>query len=474
MQSLRVRLIISHIFPILVILPLIGGIFLYLLQSQVYLANAASELDRQAVVLSDIAGGYSEIWRDSKRSQAFVENLSLNLAASVQLVDGVGRLIASSNAADESKIGQVIFEPDYEEFLSGGKHAVVTYNNSTIQNVTVPVLNGLGQLSGFVRLENPLATVSARYAELRRMTLWILVGGLILGVVLGWLLAYDLEKPLRRTTQAVYELGSGRQLTPLREEGPQEMRLLQRSFNMLVERLQTLEESRRRLLANLVHELGRPLGAMQSAVTALSGGADEDAPLRRELLGGMDDELHRMRSLVDDLAQLYEQVLGSLELDLRPTDLNEWIARAVAPWREAALEKKLEWRADLDGSLPTVTIDPDRLAQALGNLLSNAVRYTPEGGQVAVSAESSADGVRLKVRDTGPGIRAEEREKIFTPFYRGSAVRRFSDGMGIGLTITQDLVEAHGGSLLLESQTGQGSLFTIFLPAQPPAEAQRS
>src|SRR5690606_18745018 len=108
------------------------------------------------------------------------------------------------------------------------------------------------------------------------------------------------------------------------EEGPEETRMLLRAFNTLVERLRTLEESRRKLLANLVHELGRPLGALQSAVTALSGGADEDVQLRRELLGGMDDELHRMRSLVDDLAQLYEQELGSLELERRPVDLNEW------------------------------------------------------------------------------------------------------------------------------------------------------
>ncbi|HEY9087753.1 MAG TPA: ATP-binding protein [Anaerolineaceae bacterium] len=472
MYSLRTRLILSHIFPILVILPLIGGIFLYLLQSQVYLANAASELDRQAVVISDIAGGYAEIWRDPERSQAFVENLSLNLAARVQLMDGAGRLIASSDPEDENRVGQVIFTPNYEQYLSGGKHAVVTYRDNTIQDVTVPVINILGQLAGFVRLENPLASVSARYAELRRSTLGILAGGLILGVVLGWLLAYDLEKPLRSTTQAVYELGSGRKLTPLKEQGPEEMRMLQRSFNGLVERLRTLEESRRRLLANLVHELGRPLGAMQSAVTALAGGADEDAQLRRELLGGMNDEVHRMRSLVDDLAQLYEQVLGSLELDLRSTDLNDWLARVIAPWREAALDKKLEWRAEIAAGLPTLAIDPDRLAQALGNLLSNAVRYTPEGGLVSVSAESATDGVRIHVSDTGPGIQAEERERIFTPFYRGSAVRRFSDGMGIGLTIAQDLVKAHGGSLQLDSQPGKGSRFTIFLPAQPQKTAE--
>jgi signal transduction histidine kinase len=452
--------------PVLLIIPLIGVIFLYLLQTQVYLTNIGSELDRQAILISDIAGEYSEIWKDAGRSQAFVNSISLNARAKAKLMDPDGLLIASSDAADNNQVGLAVFEPDYDQFLSGGKHAVVTYSNSTIQDVTVPVISSYGKLVGFVRLENPLLTLTERYLQLRRWTVGILIGGLVLGIAVGSFLANDLQKPLRRTTQAVYALAGGSQLTPLQEEGPEETRLLLRAFNTLVERLHTLEESRRRLLANLVHELGRPLGALQSAVTALSSGADEDVPLRRELLGGMDDELHRMRSLVDDLAQLYEQVLGSLELDLQSTDLNDWIGRAVAPWREAALEKGLEWQADLPGNLPSIKIDPDRMAQALGNLLSNAVRYTPVGGKVSVSAENRAEGVAIRVRDTGPGIQREEREQVFSPFYRGKAARRFSDGMGIGLTITRDLVAAHGGRLDLDSQPGQGSQFTIALPAQ--------
>ncbi len=470
MRTLRARLILSHTLPILLVLPLIGGVFLYLLQTQVFLANIASELDRQAVLISDIAGQYSEIWRDPARSQAFVESISLNSRARTMLIDPQGQLIVSSDAADAERIGQVEFVPDYNQFLSGGKHAVVTYNNGTIQDVTVPVINPYGKLAGFVRLENPLAPVSERYLQMRRFTVGIVVGGLLLGIAIGSFLANDLQKPLQRTTRAVYELAGGGQLTPLKEEGPQETRMLLRAFNNLVERLRTLEESRRRLLANLVHELGRPLGALQSAVTALSNGADEDVPLRRELLGGMDDELHRMRSLVDDLARLYEQVLGSMELDRQPTDLNEWLGRASAPWREAALEKGLEWQAGLPGDLPVMDIDADRMAQALGNLLSNAVRYTPAGGRVSLTAENRSEGVAIHVADTGPGVVSQEREQIFTPFYRGKAARRFSDGMGIGLTITRDLVTAHGGTLTLESTPGQGSRFTILLPIGTAAQ----
>jgi two-component system, OmpR family, sensor histidine kinase BaeS len=112
-----------------------------------------------------------------------------------------------------------------------------------------------------------------------------------------------------------------------------------------------------------------------------------------------------------------------------------------------------------------VKMDPDRMAQALGNLLSNAIRYTPPGGKVVLSALAVEKDVLIQVNDSGPGIATEEQSQIFTPFYRGKAARRFSDGMGLGLTISKDLIEAHGGELKVESRPGQGSLFIICLPA---------
>jgi signal transduction histidine kinase len=128
--------------------------------------------------------------------------------------------------------------------------------------------------------------------------------------------------------------------------------------------------------------------------------------------------------------------------------------------------------------LPVVQGDPDRLGQALGNLVSNAIRYTPSGGKVQVSAEQVKGRVEICVEDSGPGIALEEQIRIFQPFYRGKAARRFSDGMGLGLPIARDLVEAHGGALTLVSSQGKGSRFLINLPVsqnglQPvPVESQ--
>jgi signal transduction histidine kinase len=158
--------------------------------------------------------------------------------------------------------------------------------------------------------------------------------------------------------------------------------------------------------------------------------------------------------------------MGSLELARRPVALSVWLPPALIPWREAAQAKGLRWETAIPAELPTLAIDPDRVAQALGNLVSNAVKYTPPGELVAVSAGVARDTVWIAVRDDGAGIALEEQERVFAPFYRGQTTQRFPEGMGLGLTIARDLIVAHGGQLTIDSAPGQGSRFTISLPCQ--------
>ena len=189
--------------------------------------------------------------------------------------------------------------------------------------------------------------------------------------------------------------------------------------------------------------------------------------LHQELLVGMDGEVGRLQRLLDDLARLYDQELGSLELNRQSVDLAHWLPGVLAPWREAARSKGLNWDFAIEDQLPTISADPDRLAQALGNLLSNTHKYTPPGGAVSITVGTADDGVWIRVGDTGPGIEPDEMESIFIPFYRGRTGGRFPQGMGLGLSIARDLVAAHSGRLEVDSQPGHGSRFTIWLPVPP-------
>jgi two-component system sensor histidine kinase BaeS len=320
-------------------------------------------------------------------------------------------------------------------------------------------------------LTHQFTGVYERFVQLRVLIVIILTAGLALGIISGWALALNVERPLKRVTMAVAQLSQGKQMDLIPDQGgPKELQQLAGQVNALVIRLRNLEQSRKQLLANLVHELGRPLGALRSAILALQRGANKDPGLQRELLLGMDEETERLQHLVEDLAHLHDQILGNLELDRHPTALTEWLHTEIAPWREAARIKRVHWEDHIPDDLPILEIDNVRMGQALGNLLSNAVKFTPAGGTIKVSAGVSKDGEQpetwIKVSDTGPGISDEEKQKIFTPLYRGKLGRRFPQGMGLGLSIAHDLITAHNGFLELESTPGMGSHFTIHLPRQ--------
>jgi signal transduction histidine kinase len=162
---------------------------------------------------------------------------------------------------------------------------------------------------------------------------------------------------------------------------------------------------------------------------------------------------------------------GRAPLRLQPVALSDWLGELLAPWRESALAAGLAWSAHIPAALPTVEVDPVRLGQALGNLLSNAVKYTPPPGEVRVSAWVDETQWHFRVLDTGPGVPAAERERIFEPFYRTPPERLYPQGLGLGLPIARDLIRAHGGAVILDSCPGSGACFTATLPLtdSPPA-----
>jgi two-component system sensor histidine kinase BaeS len=468
MKSLRSRLVLSHTLPMLALVPVIGLVLIYALETQVVLANASEELTKQAYLIAELAGAQDNLWDDTSLAQQFVIRLNPILSTRVMLLDSQGLLVASSDPDDVPNVGQVLQVAGMDKIQVREASVQIEHSydlSAEVVDVLVPITAGPErQLVGAVRLTHQLAGLYERFLRLRYVILGVLVAALLIGAVVGWLLALGLANSLTSLTESVHELTTETQPELLPERGPEEMRRLLHAFNTLVERLRGAEEIRRRLLTNLVHELSRPLGAMLSAIQALLSGGDQDPAFRRELLEGMQSEVRRLQRLLSDLVQLRDRLSERFTLDRRPTALSTWLPQTLSPWREAAQQKGLVWQVFLAPDLPTLEVDPDRLGQALGNLLSNAVRYTPAGGTVSVSADSNGDAVRISVSDSGVGIAPEEQAHVFEPFYRVQEGRRFPQGMGLGLTIARDIVRAHGGRLEMESTPGQGSRFTIRLP----------
>jgi two-component system sensor histidine kinase BaeS len=474
MHTLRARLILSHILPLLVIVALIGIALNYVLETRFLLTNLAGELTGKAILVAELATDKPELWDQPAQAQEFAERVSSQVNARVMLLDTDGSLLASTDQADLEFLGQVIDDlPDLEDVLAGEVIVGTQYSRyllADVVDVQVPAWGPDQQVIGVVRLTHRLENIYEQVLVLRYLIVGVLAFGLALGLGVSWFFAVSLGRYLRQVTQAVHGIAGNQDIELLPVQGPDEIKTLLSAVNTMSERLQNLEKVRRRLLANLVHELGRPLGALLSAIQALQRGAHQEKAFLDEILQGMQDEVGRLRRLLNDLMRMYDQVLGAVELSPRLMPLSEWLRGVLPTWREVALSKGLQWEVGIPDNLPSLTFDPDRLAQALGNLTSNAIKYTPKNGTVTVDAGVEETRVWIRVRDTGPGIPIQEQAEIFEPFYRGTSNRRFPQGMGLGLSIARDQVEAHGGHIEVRSTPGEGSAFTIWLKYQVARE----
>ncbi len=452
MRSLRGRFLLSHLLPVLITVPLAGIALFYILETQLLLNNLEQELSQQVELVNTEIGGRGDIWQDPDQAEAFLQSLSRQFQGQVTLLSPSGQPFSS----------------DATPAPEGGSSPAGVVLSSTISAQTaviyVPVRDINQELVGIVQVSREVHDLSGRFAGLR----WIFIGVLLLellgGSIIGLVLALNLERPIRVLTSAVTDIAAGQHIEELHIGGPDELRLLARAVNILSTRLENLEETRRHLLANVVHEVGRPLGAVRSAIHALRQDRSQSPAVRQELLAGIDLELEQLQPLLDDLTSLHSQNMGARELALQPLDLNDWLRPHLQFWRAAAQEKGLTWQAALAPDLPLLRIDPDRLARAVGNLLSNAIKYTQPEGKVSVETGRSGGEVWLRIGDTGPGIAAEDMPQLFTPFFRGQQQSRFPKGLGLGLTISQEIVAAHNGRIQVDSALGRGSQFVIYLP----------
>ncbi|HXD08644.1 MAG TPA: ATP-binding protein [Anaerolineales bacterium] len=470
-RTLRQRLIWSQILPLLLALPLMGVLLIYTLEGQILIPQLAKNLVSNARLLSEISSAEFELWGDPILFESLISRVQFDADIQVMFLDGQGRLLYSSDANDLPNRGLVLNLPGIAKTQSGKETALTNYSILNLSNVQVdvyePVVNASNQVIGIVRLTYSVGSLYDIFNQLRWQILVALVLGLLLSGLLGTWLAIGISRPVREVTEAIYSLATEQRREPVQERGPEEIRSQARAVNFLVEELHSLETSRRQLLANIVHELGRPLGALRSAIHALDKGAADDPRLMTDLTQGMDQETLRLQYLLDELASLYDKATGGLELDRKPIQTAGWLRSVLIPWKTAAEEKHLNWQEEIPVSLSPIEIDSLRMAQVVGNMLSNAIKYTPSGGTVKIMAGTTAKNFWLKVSDTGAGVLADEREKIFQPFYRGNTGRRIKQGMGLGLTIARELVTAHGGQLGVESEFGKGSTFTVTIPNTP-------
>lgn len=296
----------------------------------------------------------------------------------------------------------------------------------------------------------------------------VLVRGLsLLALVVGLAGVLYTGRALRALTggvsafmEAVGRVAEGDYAARVNERGPREARALAKAFNRMAARLEASEAQRRSLLADVTHELRTPLTVMQGN---LEGVLDGVYPADPEHLAPILEETKVLSRLIDDLRTLTEAESGTLTLHREPTDLGILAGETAAAFRAQAQAAGVRLDLAVADDLPLLVVDPVRLREVLGNLVANALRYTPAGGTVTLGGQPGADGgVVLTVADTGAGIAPEALPYIFERFYKSPDSR----GTGLGLAIARNLVTAHRGTLTVESVVGKGTRMRVEAPGE--------
>ena len=316
------------------------------------------------------------------------------------------------------------------------------------------------QLAGALVVAKPKSQLRSRLLTL----VWQLVTAFGIGVIvvglLGVYLARRLTRPLGALAAAADEVAGGDyavELPPAR--GSDEISTLSRRFGDMAAKLAESEQLSRNFLMSVSHELRTPLTAIRGHVSALREGVIDDPDLSAASLAVIEEEAMRLERLVGDVLDLAKLDAHRFTVLQEEVNMEHLTERAFTAFGEEARRRAIDYRSDIRAR-PVIVTDGDRVLQIISNLLSNAFRWTPEGGRIWIELGTENGTVSVAVNDTGPGIGPEERDRIFRPFWS-----RDGGGTGLGLAIARELALALGGRIDLESEPGLGSRFELVLPA---------
>jgi two-component system sensor histidine kinase BaeS len=322
---------------------------------------------------------------------------------------------------------------------------------------------------GWLVVAKPVTELRAQWVTLLERLALALAVGIALGAALFWWLSRRLTEPVLALTRATQDVAAGRYDVVIPEpKGGDEISLLTERFQRMVSKLAEAEQLKRTFLMSVSHELRTPLTAIRGHVEALREGIVTEPDQVQSSLDIVAAETDRLERLVGDVLDLAKLQAHRFTVRHEEVDLGRVLDHVHGAFAEEARRREIDYRVEAEGEAPVIVSDGDRVLQVISNLLSNAFRWTPDGGRVDLQLAASNGAVRVDVVDSGPGIAAQDRERIFEPF-----ISQDVDGTGLGLPIARELALALGGRVELTSEPGRGSRFRLVLPARSVSELAR-
>lgn len=457
--SLRSKLSLSYVFVALISLFLISVITNLLLEGHFkdYIIEKHEQGNRELVAL--VSQYYAA---DGSWNTGAIEKICLNALGQgkvIRVVDAAGKVIWDARLHDNTLCQQII-----AQMARNMTERYPKWQGGYVED-GYPVISGgrevgrveIGYYGPYYYNDLDLEFINS----INRLLVGVGIFALFLSLLVGGVMAKSLSTPIARvitTAQMIakgYYQGRAGETTNIHE-----IAQLTTAINHLAETLERQEALRKRLTSDVAHELRTPLATLQSSLEAMMDGIWQPDP---ERLKSCHEEILRLNRLVEDLAQLTRYESENLILAKTAFDLSA-LCRGIIKNVEAGFRQKgITLR--FFGEEETVFADKDKISQVLINLLSNAEKYTPPGGEVEVEVRGGTDFAELRVKDSGIGIKPEDLPYIFERFYRADQSRnRLTGGAGIGLTIAKGIVEAHGGRIIAQSEVGQGTEFIVLLP----------
>ncbi|NWG02975.1 MAG: HAMP domain-containing protein [Syntrophaceae bacterium] len=303
--------------------------------------------------------------------------------------------------------------------------------------------------------------------ELRQVGMVMTGAFILIGILVSLFIHRSITAPVSILKKKTREIGQGNFQGDLRLTSPPELAELAGAFNLMCNKLNELDKMKSDFLSLVTHELRTPLSSIKMGMDLLRDGVEGPVTEgQKELLTVIEKESDRLIGLVNSILDLSKMEAGMMSFHLRPQPITPLIDQTIKELRPLVDSKKIILERKMTEGLPVVKVDGERILQALRNIIGNAIKFTPEGGRIKVSARTVDHGVEVAIADTGPGIPKENLITIFEKFQQVITDRTGStQGTGLGLAIAKQIINHHGGKIWAESQLGHGSIFFFFLPA---------
>ncbi|OGA65925.1 MAG: hypothetical protein A3G81_23255 [Betaproteobacteria bacterium RIFCSPLOWO2_12_FULL_65_14] len=411
--------------------------------------TAMERLARQYLILGDAAllADYAKVRNGFKRTTSDMSLLQLDESQLREL----NRTIEKEQALFE-QLGRKLDKGAGRKQLIGGYVELSELANN--------VLNQSNLL-----IDREIENMGEAARRTQRSLLWQLAASIPLGVLIAMLFAFLIATPIRQLYHAIRQLGSAEFATGIRVRGPADLEYLGQRLEWLRQRLVELEEQKTKFLHHVSHELKTPLTALREGSELLADGSSGVLNRRQsEIAEILRHNSLRLQHLIEELLG-YQQALASINrIEFRPVDLSD-IARKVAEAHKLAIAaRNLELLLRLETA--ALIADADKLRVVLDNLVSNAIKYSPEGGTISLAVRAEQDRIVIEVDDAGPGIAAEDSERVFDWFFQGKRGHQGRvKGSGLGLAIAREFVLAHRGTIDVITERAPGAHFRVILPA---------